>query len=56
MKKIEEDIALQAMHTTRQLESAMKRQDRIIDGIMTAKNEIMTQTGNITAVILDTLR
>ena len=56
MKKIEEDIALQAMHTTRQLESAMKRQDRIIDGIMTAKNEIMTQTGNITAGILDTLR
>lgn len=56
MKKIEEDITLQAMHTTRQLESAMKRQDRIIDGIMTAKNEIMTQTGNITAGILETLR
>ena len=56
MKKIEEDITLQAMHTTRQLESAMKRQDRIIDGIMTAKNEIMTQTGNITAGILEALR
>lgn len=56
MKKIEEDITLQAMHTTRQLESAMKRQDRIIEGIMTAKNEIMTQTGNITAGILEALR
>ena len=56
MKKIEEDITLQAMHTSRQLESVIKRQERMIDEIMTAKGKITEQTGNITAGMLEALR
>ena len=56
MKKIDEDITLQAMHTTRQLESAIKRQERMIDEIMSAKGKITEQTGNITAGIIKVLR
>lgn len=56
MKKIDEDITLQAQHTARQLESAVKRQERMIDEIMTAKGEINDQTGKITAGILEALR
>lgn len=56
MKKIDEDITLQAQHTARQLESAVKRQERMIDEIMTAKGEITDQTGKITAGILEALR
>lgn len=56
MKKIEEDITLQAMHTSRQLESVIKRQERMIDEIMSAKGKITEQTGNITAGMLEALR
>ncbi|MBQ6972331.1 MAG: hypothetical protein IJP86_08285 [Synergistaceae bacterium] len=55
-KKIDEDITLQAMHTARQLESVLKRQERMIDGIMTDKGKITEQTGNVAAGILEALR
>ena len=55
MKKIDEDITLQAKHTARQLESAITRQERMIDEIMSAKGKITEQTGNITAGILEAL-
>lgn len=54
--KIDEDITLQALDTTRQLESVIKRQERMIDEIMTAKGKITEQTGNITARMLEVLR
>lgn len=56
MRKIEEDITLQALHTTRQLESVVVRQERMIDEIMTAKGKITEQTGAITAGILEVVR
>ena len=56
MKKIDEDISLQVTHTARQLESVVKRQDRIIDEILTAKGKIADQTAQITAGMLDVMR
>ena len=55
-KKFDEDITLQATHTTRQLESVIKRQERMIDEIMAAKGKITEQTGNITAGMLEAMR
>ena len=55
-KKIDEDITLQARHTAVQLESVIKRQERIIDEIMSAKGKITEQTGNITAGMLEAMR
>ena len=55
-KKIDEDITLQARHTAVQLESVIKRQERIIDEIMAAKGKITEQTGNITAGMLEAMR
>ena len=56
MKKIDEDISLQVTHTARQLESVVKRQDRMIDEILTAKGKIADQTAQLTAGMLDVMR
>ena len=54
MKKIDEDMSLQVTHTARQLEAVVKRQDRIIDEILTTKGKIADQTAQLTAGMLDT--
>ena len=56
MRKIDEDITLQAQHTTRQLESVVNRQDRMIDEILTAKGKIADQTAQITAGMLEAVK
>ncbi|MBQ3764316.1 MAG: hypothetical protein II869_05020 [Synergistaceae bacterium] len=56
MKKIEDDISIQAKHTTRQLESVLTRQERMIDEIMTAKGRISEQTSQITAAMLEAVK
>ncbi len=56
MKKIDEDMSLQVQHTARQLESVVKRQDRLIDEILTAKGKIADQTAQITAGMLEAMQ
>lgn len=56
VRKIEEDISLQARHMILQLESVAKRQERMIDEIMTAKGKITEQTSEITKGMLDALK
>ena len=56
MRKIDEDITLQAQHTTRQLESVVNRQDKLIDEILTAKGKIADQTAQITAGMLEAVK
>ena len=53
MKRIEEDMALQARHYIMQLEAVSKRQTQIIDGFLTSKERIIEQTGQITAGMLE---
>lgn len=55
MRKIEEDIAVQAMHCTKQLEGVIVRQERIIDGILSAKERISEQAAQITAHMLESV-
>ena len=56
MKKVDEDIALQAKHTDRQLESALKRQESIIEDIKATKGRILDQTAQLTAAISEAVR
>ena len=56
VRKIDEDISLQAKHTANQLGSVIKRQERMIDEIMTAKGKITEQTSEITKGMLEALK
>jgi hypothetical protein len=56
MKRIEEDMALQAKHYTQQIEAISQRQSQIIDGFLQSKDKILEQTGQITAGILETIQ
>ena len=56
MKRIEEDMALQAKHYTQQMEAIARRQSQIIEGFLQSKGKILEQTGQITAGILETIQ
>ncbi len=56
MKRIEEDMALQAKHYTMQIDAISKRQSQIIDGFLQSKDKILEQTGQITAGMLETIQ
>lgn len=56
IKRIEEDMALQAKHYTAQLNALSNRQTQIIDGFLASKERIIEQTGQITTGILDTIQ
>lgn len=56
MKRIEEDMALQAKHYSQQIEAISQRQSQIIDGFLHSKDKILEQTGQITAGMLETIQ
>ena len=56
MKRIEEDMAMQAKHYTMQIEAISQRQSQIIDGFLQSKEKILEQTGQITAGMLETIQ
>lgn len=56
MKRIEEDMALQAKHYSQQIEAISQRQSQIIDGFLQSKDKILEQTGQITAGMLETIQ
>ncbi|MBS6643479.1 MAG: lecithin retinol acyltransferase family protein [Clostridiaceae bacterium] len=56
MKRIEEDMALQAKHYTMQIEAVSKRQSQIIDGFLQSKERIIEQTGQITTGMLEAVQ
>lgn len=56
MKRIEEDMALQAKHYTHQIEAISQRQSQIIEGFLQSKDKILEQTGQITAGMLETIQ
>lgn len=56
MKRIEEDMALQAKHYTMQLDAISNRQTQIINGFLAGKERIIEQTGQITAGMLETIQ
>lgn len=56
VKRIEEDMALQAKHFTMQLDAVSKRQSQIIDGFLTSKERIIEQTGQITAGMIESIQ
>lgn len=56
MKRIEEDMALQAKHYTMQLDAVSNRQRQIIDGFLASKKHILEQTDQITAGMLESIR
>lgn len=56
MRKVDEDIALQAKHTASQLESVLKRQESIIEDIKATKGIIIEQTAQLTAGISEAVR
>ena len=56
MKRIEEDMTLQAKHYTQQIEAISHRQSQIIDGFLQSKDKILEQTGQITAGMLETIQ
>lgn len=56
MKRIEEDMALQAKHYTMQIEAVSRRQSQIIDGFLQSKERIIEQTGQITTGMLEAVQ
>lgn len=56
MKRIEEDMALQAKYYSQQIEAISQRQSQIIDGFLQSKDKILKQTGEITAGMLETIQ
>lgn len=56
MKRIEDDMALQAKHYTMQLDAIQNRQAQIINGFLASKERIIEQTGQITAGMLETVQ
>lgn len=56
MKRIEEDMALQAKHYSQQIEAISQRQSQIIDGFLQSKGKILEQAGQITAGMLETIQ
>lgn len=56
MKRIEEDMALQAKHYMMQLDAVSKRQSQVIDGFLISKERIIEQTGQITAGMLEMIQ
>lgn len=56
MKRIEDDMALQAKHYAKQIEAVSQRQSQIIDGFLQSKDKILEQTGQITAGMLATIQ
>lgn len=56
MKRIEEDMDLQAKHYTQQIEAVSQRQSQIIAGFLQSKDKILEQTGQITAGMLETIQ
>ncbi|MBT9777857.1 NC domain protein [Clostridium sp. MCC353] len=56
MKRIEEDMALQAKHYAMQIEAVSRRQSQIIDGFLQSKEHIIEQTGQITAGMLEAVQ
>ena len=56
MKRIEEDMSLQAKHYAHQIEAISQRQSQIIDGFLHSKEKILEQTGQITAGMLETIQ
>ncbi len=56
MKRIEEDMAMQAKHVTQQLGNLSQRQTQIIDGFLASKERIIEQTGQITVGMVETIQ
>lgn len=56
MKRIEEDMALQAKHYMMQLDAVSKRQSQVIDGFLASKDRIIEQTGQITTGMLEMIQ
>lgn len=56
LKRVEEDMALQAKHYIQQIEAISQRQSQIIDGFLKSKDKILEQTGQITAGMLDAVQ
>ncbi len=55
-KKIDGDISLQIEHTARQLASVIKRQERIIEDILTEKGKISEHLDRITSGMLEAMK
>ena len=53
MKRIEDDMALQAKHRIQQLDAIVARQSQVIQGFLVSKEKIIGQTGQITADMLN---
>lgn len=56
MKRIEEDMKLQAKYYTMQLDAISNRQTQIIDGFISDKEKIIEQTGQITTGMLEMIQ
>lgn len=56
MKRIEEDMELQAKHYTMQMDAISRRQSQVIEGFLQSKDKILEQTGQITEGMLDTVQ
>ncbi len=56
MKRIEEDMTLQAAHYNRQLDGVIKRQEQIIESTLSTKNQITNHTAEITVQMLEGLQ
>ena len=56
MKRIEEDMNLQAKHYVKQMETISQRQSQVIDGFLQSKDKILEQTGQITAGLLEAIQ
>ena len=55
MKRVEEDMALQAKHYTMQIDNLSNRQSQIISGFLESKDKIIEQTGQITQGLLENI-
>lgn len=55
-RRIEDDMASQTKYYLKQLDSIADRQSQIIDGLLSSKEKIVEQTGQITVGMLDTIQ
>ena len=55
LKRIEDDMALQAKHYIVQLEAVAQRQGQIISGLLQSKDRIMEQTAQLTASMIENI-
>lgn len=56
MKRIEDDIALQAKYYMKQLDAVQNRQSQVIAGFLSSKDRILDQTNQITSGMLESIQ